>query len=79
MVCSIPNDPFALAMWQAHGYAPLLYRNALAYIKRRIVSRKDYDIVWLDAVEKNSMVLHLRKLMQEGRVEWDGEHYLRKG
>jgi len=47
-------------------------------IKRRIVYRKDYDIVWIDAVEKNSMLLHLRKLMQEGRVEWDGERYLRR-
>jgi glyoxylase-like metal-dependent hydrolase (beta-lactamase superfamily II) len=45
--------------------------------KRRIVYRKDYDIVWIDAVEKNSMLLHLRKLMQEGRVKWDGERYLR--
>jgi hydroxyacylglutathione hydrolase len=48
-------------------------------IKRRIVYRKDYDIVWIDAVEKNSMLLHLRKLMQEGRVTWDGERYLRRG
>jgi glyoxylase-like metal-dependent hydrolase (beta-lactamase superfamily II) len=48
-------------------------------IKRRIVYRKDYDIVWIDAVEKNSMLLHLRKLMQEGRVEWDGQRYLRRG
>jgi len=47
-------------------------------IKRRIVYRKDYDIMWIDAVEKNSMLLHLRKLMQEGRVEWDGERYLRR-
>jgi len=47
-------------------------------IKRRIVYRKDYDIVWIDAVEKNSMLLHLRKLMQEGRVEWDGKCYLRR-
>ncbi len=46
--------------------------------KRRIIYRKDYDIVWIDAVEKNSMLLHLRKLMQEGVVEWDGERYLRK-
>ncbi|HKA56354.1 MAG TPA: MBL fold metallo-hydrolase [Candidatus Binatia bacterium] len=47
-------------------------------IRRRIVYRKDYDIVWIDAVEKNSMLLHLRKLTQEGRVEWDGERYVRR-
>jgi len=45
-------------------------------IKKRIIYRKDYDIVWIEAVEKNSMLLHLRKLMQEGAVEWDGERYL---
>jgi glyoxylase-like metal-dependent hydrolase (beta-lactamase superfamily II) len=45
-------------------------------IKRRIIYRKEYDIVWIDAVEKNSMLLHLRKLMQEGVVEWDGKRYL---
>jgi glyoxylase-like metal-dependent hydrolase (beta-lactamase superfamily II) len=48
-------------------------------IKRRIIYRKDYDIVWIDAVEKNSMLLHLRKFMQEDRVEWDGERYRRRG
>src|SRR5262245_24544755 len=47
-------------------------------IKRRIVYRKDYAIVWIDAVEKNSMLLHLRKLMQEDRVAWDGERYRRR-
>lgn len=47
-------------------------------IKKRIIYRKDYDIVWIDAVEKNSMLLHLRKLMQEGAVEWDGERYLNR-
>lgn len=47
-------------------------------VKRRIIYRKDYDIVWIDAVEKNSMLLHLHKLRQEGRVAWDGERYLRK-
>jgi glyoxylase-like metal-dependent hydrolase (beta-lactamase superfamily II) len=45
-------------------------------IKRRIIYRKEYDIVWIDAIEKNSMLLHLRKLMQEGVVEWDGKRYL---
>ena len=45
-------------------------------IKKRIIYRKDYDIVWIDTVEKNSMLLHLRKLMQEGVVEWNGERYL---
>lgn len=38
---------------------------------------KEYNIVWLDAVEKNSMLLHLQQLMREGRVGWDGERYLR--
>jgi glyoxylase-like metal-dependent hydrolase (beta-lactamase superfamily II) len=47
-------------------------------VKRRIIYRKDYDVVWIDAVEKNSMRLHLHKLRQEGRVEWDGERYLHK-
>jgi glyoxylase-like metal-dependent hydrolase (beta-lactamase superfamily II) len=48
-------------------------------IKKRIVYRKDYsNVVWIDAVEKNSMVLHLRQLMQEGRVDWDGERYARR-
>ncbi|MGH7966857.1 MAG: MBL fold metallo-hydrolase, partial [Candidatus Binatia bacterium] len=46
-------------------------------IKKRIIYRKDYQLVWIDAVEKNSMLLHLRKLMQEGKVEWDGEQYRR--
>jgi len=32
---------------------------------------------YYDAVEKNSVLLHLRKLIREGRVEWDGERYLR--
>lgn len=48
-------------------------------IKKRIVYRKDYDhIVWIDAVEKNSMTLHLKQLLQEGRVEWDGARYVRR-
>ncbi len=54
-------------------------RTLAEIIKRRIIYRKDYDSVWIDAVEKNSMLLHLRKLMQEGRVKWDGERYLRRG
>jgi len=38
-------------------------------IKKRIIYRKDYpEVMWVDAVEKNSMLLHLQKLMQEGRV-----------
>jgi len=48
-------------------------------IKKRIVYRKDYNtVVWVDAVEKNSMRLHLQKLMQEGKVVWDGERYTRQ-
>ena len=47
-------------------------------IKKRIVYQKEYsNVVWVDAVEKNSMLLHLRQLMQEGRVEWDGARYVR--
>jgi hydroxyacylglutathione hydrolase len=48
-------------------------------VKRRIIYRKDYDMVWIDAVEKNSMLLHLGKLMQEQVVAWDGERYFRRG
>ena len=45
-------------------------------IKKRIVYRKDYDnVVWIDAVEKNSMQFHLGKLIQEERVIQDGELY----
>lgn len=47
-------------------------------IKRRIIYRKDYDVVWIDAVEKNSMLLHLQKLIDEGKVTFDGERYLRR-
>ena len=47
-------------------------------VKRRIIYRKDYpDVVWVDAVEKNSMLLHLQKLMQEGRVVRDEERFWR--
>ena len=53
-------------------------RTLAEIIKRRIIYRKNYDIVWIDAVEKNSMLLHLRKLRQEGRVEWDGDRYLHR-
>ena len=45
-------------------------------IKKRIVYRKDYDnVVWIDAVEKNSMQFHLGKLIQEGCVVQDGARY----
>ena len=48
-------------------------------IKKRIVYKKEYsNVVWVDAVEKNSMLLHLRQLMQEGRVTWDGARYVRR-
>lgn len=47
-------------------------------VKRRIIYRKNYDVIWIDAVERNSMLLHLRKLIQEGRVWWDGERYGRR-
>ena len=48
-------------------------------IKKRIVYKKEYsNVVWVDAVEKNSMLLHLRQLMQEGRVAWDGARYVRR-
>lgn len=48
-------------------------------IKKRIVYKKDYSsVVWIDAVEKNSMLLHLRQLLQEGRIEWDGERYVQR-
>jgi glyoxylase-like metal-dependent hydrolase (beta-lactamase superfamily II) len=54
-------------------------RTLAEIVKKRIVYRKDYDnVVWLDAVEKNSMTLHLDLLMQEGRVEWDGARYVRR-
>ncbi|MEW6298306.1 MAG: MBL fold metallo-hydrolase [Thermodesulfobacteriota bacterium] len=46
-------------------------------VKRRIIYRKDYDVIWIDAVERNSMLLHLRKLMREGKVRRDGERYRR--
>lgn len=48
-------------------------------IKKRIVYKKDYgNVVWIDTVEKNSMLLHIRQLIQEGRVERDGERYVRR-
>ncbi len=48
-------------------------------IKKRIVYRKDYDnVVWIDAVEKNSMSLHLSLLLQQGRIEHTEERYRRK-
>ena len=48
-------------------------------IKKRIVYKKDYaSVVWIDAVEKNSMSLHVRQLAQEGRIVWDGERYRRR-
>lgn len=48
-------------------------------IKKRIVYKKDYpNVVWVDAVEKNSMLLHLDQLVREERVKWDGAHYVRR-
>jgi glyoxylase-like metal-dependent hydrolase (beta-lactamase superfamily II) len=48
-------------------------------IKKRIVYRKDYDnVVWIDAVEKNSMLLHLGLLIQQGRVEYCEGQYCRR-
>ncbi|MGE0827489.1 MAG: MBL fold metallo-hydrolase [Candidatus Binatia bacterium] len=48
-------------------------------VKKRIVYRKDYDnVVWIDAVERNSMRLHLQKLLDEGRIVQDGELYCRR-
>lgn len=47
-------------------------------VKRRIIFRKDYDLIWIDAVEGNSMRLHLEKLMAEGSVEFDGQRYYRR-
>jgi len=48
-------------------------------IKKRIVYKKDYEnVIWIDAVEKNSMSLHLRHLIREGCVEWDGKQYVRR-
>lgn len=48
-------------------------------IKKRIVYKKDYsNVVWIDAVEKNSMALHLEQLLREGRIEWDGARYVRR-
>lgn len=48
-------------------------------IKKRIVYKKDYpNVVWVDAVEKNSMLLHLDQLVREERVEWDGVYYVRR-
>ena len=46
-------------------------------IKKRIVYKKDYhNVVWIDAVEKNSMLLHLDQLVREDRIEWDGARYV---
>jgi glyoxylase-like metal-dependent hydrolase (beta-lactamase superfamily II) len=53
-------------------------RTLAEIIKKRIVYRKDYQLIWIDAVEKNSMLLHLRKLEQEGAVECDGERHWRR-
>jgi len=51
-------------------------RTLTEIIKKRIVYRKDYNnVVWIDAVEKNSMQFHLQKLIQEGRVVQEGERY----
>jgi len=51
-------------------------RTLTEIIKKRVVYRKDYDnVVWVDAVEKNSMQFHLRKLIQEGKVIRQGERY----
>ena len=48
-------------------------RTLVDIIKKRIVYRKDYDnVVWIDAVEKNSMQFHLEKLIQEGKVVQEG-------
>lgn len=48
-------------------------------IQKRIVYKKNYsNVVWIDAVEKNSMILHLDQLLQEGRVERDGARYVRR-
>lgn len=53
-------------------------RTLAEIIKKRIIYRKDYpDVMWVDAVEKNSMLLHLQKLIQEGRIARDEEHYWR--
>lgn len=53
-------------------------RTLAEIVKRRIVYRKDYpNVVWVDVVEKNSMLLHLQKLMQEGQVVRDEEWYWR--
>jgi hydroxyacylglutathione hydrolase len=53
-------------------------RTLAEIVKRRIIYRKEYDIAWIDAVEKNSMLLHLQKLITEGRVTFDGERYCRR-
>jgi hypothetical protein len=51
-------------------------RTLTEIIKKRVVYRKDYDnVIWVDAVEKNSMQFHLGKLIQEGRVIREGERY----
>jgi glyoxylase-like metal-dependent hydrolase (beta-lactamase superfamily II) len=48
-------------------------------VKKRIIYRKDYaDVVWVDAVERNSMRLHLQKLVDEGRIAVTDGHYLRQ-
>ena len=46
-------------------------------VKRRIIFKKNYDLIWIDSVEGNSMRLHLEKLMAEGSVEFDGQCYYR--
>jgi hypothetical protein len=47
-------------------------------IRTAIQFSKNYDVIWIDAAERNPMLLHLRKLMREGKVQWDGERYYRK-
>jgi len=47
-------------------------------IQRRIIFRKDYDLIWIDSVEKNSMKLHLDKLMADGTIEFDGKRYIQR-
>ena len=54
-------------------------RTLAEIIKKRIVYKKDYEnVIWIDAVEKNSMSLHVRQLLQDGRIVWDGERYMRR-
>jgi hydroxyacylglutathione hydrolase len=53
-------------------------RTLAEIIRKRIVYRKDYpEVAWVDAVERNSMSLHLRKLIREGRIARDEERYWR--